>query len=267
MKKHTLIPAILVLFSLASGCTLPPVHDPTPRMDKISAADNNSQREKPAPIIHPATKGKRISLVGNNNTTTQAAKENPPAPVEEEQPLSPPQPQSSEQQPQIFTDYNTGLVFTYQQPWHLVSTQGEGSVFGRDDHSQLITRFVTLTTDNEQSSQRGYFYVPEDSLTGKIGKKLKVILGLDDKPPAQRKTPLDVLLTKKHFPNLIVTKRYRGNNGEIIVQKCRHKELPGSFQVYHVFIEDKVASFSLSETKNRHIKLEMQQIALSTRKP
>lgn len=266
MKTHTYISAMLALLSLAGGCTLPPVHDPTPRMDKATAVSSTSKPEKPATVIHPETKGKRISLVAKNNTT-QTAKETPPAPVQEEQPPAPPQPpQSSELQPQIFKDYNTGLVFTYQQPWHLVSTQGEGSVFGRDDRSQLITRFVTLTTDKEQSSQRGYFYVPEDSLTGKVGKRLKAILGVEGKQATQG-TPLDVLLTQKHFPNLIIKKRYRGNNGGVIIQKCSHKELSGSFQVYHIFIEDMVASFSLSEVKNRQFKLEMQQIVLSTRKP
>ena len=53
----------------------------------------------------------------------------------------------------------------------------------------------------------------------------------------------------------------------MVVQECRHKQLPGQIQVYHIFIGDKVASFSLSELKNRQIKLEMQQIVLSTRKP
>jgi len=75
-----------------------------------------------------------------------------------------------------------------------------------------------------------------------------------------------VLLTKKQFPNLVIEKRYRGNNGGVVVQKCRHKQLPGPIQVYHIFIGDTVASYSLSEITNRQLKLEMQQIVLSTKK-
>ncbi len=272
MKKHIYIPALLALVFLVGGCTLPAVREPARRTNKETTAGGSSQPEKPATAVRPETKGKRVSLIPKDNAA-QTAKGTPPdkgtAPAQEAQPappqLQPPQPPAP--QPQVFTDYNTGLVFTYQRPWHLVSTQGEGSILGRDGHSQLTTRFATLTTDKDKSSQRGYFYVPGDSLTGTIGKTLKSILGVEDKHAAPGKTPIDVLLTQKHFPNLIIEKRYRGNDGGVIVQKCRHKQLPGSFQVYHVFIEDKVASFSLSEVKNRQLKLEMQQIVLSTRKP
>ncbi len=269
MKKHIYIPTMLALVFLVSGCTLPAVHDPAPRTNKETTAGKISPPEKPTATVRPETKGKRVSLIPKDNTP-QTAKETPPdkppAPTQEAQPAPSP-PQLPTPQPQVFTDYNTGLVFTYQRPWHVVSTQGEGSVLGRDGHSQLTTRFATLTTDKDKSVQRGYFYVPGDSLTGTIGKTLKSILGVEDKQTAPGKTPIDVLLTQKHFPNLIIEKRYRGNDGGVIVQKCRHKKLPGSFQVYHVFIEDKVASFSLSDVNNRQLKLEMQQIVLSTRKP
>ncbi|MFA7346498.1 MAG: hypothetical protein WCZ86_01940 [Desulfurivibrionaceae bacterium] len=268
MKKHTCIPTLLALVFLANGCTLPPVHDPSSRPDKETTTGKSSQPEKPAQTAHPETKGKRVSLIPQEKAA-QTVKETPPdkggAPAQEAQP-APPQP-PPQPQAQIFTDYNTGLIFTYPRPWRVVSTQGEGSILGRDGQSQLTTRFVTLTADKDKSSQRGYFYAPEDSLTGTIGKTLKSILGIADKQAAPGKPPIDVLLTQKHFPNLIIEKRYRGNNGGVIVQKCRNKQLPGSIQVYHIFIGDKAASFSLAEVKNRQVKLEMQQIVLSTKKP
>ena len=272
MKKHTYIPALLTLIFLAAGCTLPAVHDPTLRADKATkAAASSPPPEKPAPAARPDTKGKRVSLIPMDSAG-QTAKETPPdkavAPPQEAQPAAPTPPlQPPAPQPQVFTDYNTGLVFTYQRPWQLVSTQGEGSILGRDGHSQLAVRFVTLTTDQDQSTQRGYFYVDGDSITGAISKTVQSMLGAGDKQATRGKTPLDVLLTQKHFPNLIIKKRYRGNDGGVIVQECSHKQLPGPIQVYHIFIDDKVASFSLSELKTRQLELEMQQIVLSTRKP
>lgn len=260
MKKHACILTMLALAFLAGGCTLPAVHDPALRTDKATTGGKTSPPEKNATAVHPETKGKRVSLIPQDKAA-QTAKEVVPAQE------APPAPAKPAPQPQVFTDYNTGLVFTYQKPWRVVSTQGEGSILGRDGHSQLTTRFVTLTADTDKGSQRGYFYAPEDSLTGTIGKTLKSILGIEDKQAAPGKPPIDVLLTQKHFPNLIIEKRYRGNNGGVIVQKCRNKQVPGPIQVYHIFIGDKVASFSLSEVKNRQLKLEMQQIVLSTRKP
>ena len=267
MKKHTYIPTMLALVFLVSNCTLPAVHDPAPRTDKETKAAPSSPPEKPAAAVRPETKGKRVSLIPKDNAAQTPDKAT--APAQDAQPAQAPAqpPQPTAPQPQIFTDYNTGLVFTYQRPWRVVSTQGEGSILGRDGQSQLTTRFVTLTTDKDQSTQRGYFYVAGDSIAGAIGKTVQSMLGTGDKQATREKTPLDVLLTQKHFPNLIIEKRYRGNDGGVIVQKCRHKQLPGSFQVYHVFIEDKVASFSLTEVKNRQLKLEMQQIVLSTKKP
>ena len=266
MKKHACILTMLALIFLASGCTLPAVHDPAPHTDKAATGGKTSPPEKTATAVHPETKGKRISLIPQDKAA-QTAKETPSAkevaPVQDAQPA----PAKPAPLPQVFTDYNTGLIFSYQKPWRVVSTQGEGSILGRDGHSQLTTRFVTLTTDKDKSSQRGYFYVPADSLTGTIGKTLQSILGIEDKQATPGKPPIDVLLTQKHFPNLIIEKRYRGNNGGVIVQKCRNKQLPGPIQVYHIFIGDKVASFSLAEVKNRQLKLEMQQIVLSTRKP
>lgn len=275
MKKHTYIPALLTLVFLAASCTLPAVHDPTLRTDKEPKAGASAPPpEKPAPAVRPGTKGKRVSLIPKDTaaqTTQESAPDKAVAPSQEAQPETPtPPPQPPAPQPQVFTDYNTGLIFTYQRPWHLVSTQGEGSILGRDGHSQLTVRFVTLTTDKDKGTQRGYFYVAGDSITGAIDKtvqSMKSLLGAGDKQATRGKTPLDVLLTKKHFPNLIITKRYQGNDGSVVVQECRHKQLPGPIQVYHIFIEDKVASFSLSEVKNRRLKLEMQQIVLSTRKP
>ncbi|MFA6497982.1 MAG: hypothetical protein WC256_09350 [Desulfurivibrionaceae bacterium] len=272
MKKHTYIPAMLVLVFLVSNCTLPAVHDPAPRTDKETKVNTTPPPEKPATAVRPETKGKRVSLIPKDNaaqTATGTPQDKTTAPAQDAQPApaqsQPPQPPTP--QPQVFTDYNTGLVFTYQRPWRVVSTQGEGSILGRDGQSQLTTRFATLTTDKDKSTQRGYFYVAGDSIAGAIGKTVQSMLGTGDKQATREKTPLDVLLTQKHFPNLIIEKRYRGNDGGVIVQKCRHKQLPGAFQVYHVFIEDKVASFSLSEAKNRQLRLEMQQIVLSTRKP
>jgi len=270
MKKHIYIPAILALLFLVGGCTLPPVHDPALRTDKETTINKSSQAEKPATAVRPETKGKRVSLIPKD-TATQTTKETPsdnkpPAPTQEAQP-APAQPQPPAPQPQVFTDYNTGLVFTYQRPWRVISTQGEGSILGKDGQSQIVTRFATLTTDKEKSTERGYFYVEGDSIAEAIGKTVQSMLGAGNKQAAREKTPLDVLLTQKQFPNLIIEKRYRGNDGGVIVQRCRHKQLPGAFQVYHVFIDDKVASFSLSDVKNRQLRLEMQQIVLSTRKP
>lgn len=268
MKKYAYIPTMLALVFLVSNCTLPAVHDPAPRPDKETKAAPSSPPEKPAAAVRPETKGKRVSLIAKDNAA-QTATGTIAAPAQDAQPVQaqaqPPQPPAP--QPQVFTDYNTGLIFTYQKPWRVVSTQGEGSILGRDGQSQLTTRFVTLTTDKDKSTQRGYFYVAGDSIAGAIGKTVQSMLGTGDKQAAREKTPLDVLLTQKHFPNLIIEKRYRGNDGGVIVQKCRHKQLPGSFQIYHVFIDDKVASFNLTEVKNRQLKLEMQQIVLSTRKP
>ena len=275
MKRHTYIPALLTLVFLAASCTLPAVHDPAPPKDKETAAVvSPPPPEKPPSAVRPEPKGKRVSLIPQD-TTAQTTQEPAPdkavAPSQEAQPATPtPPPQPPAPQPQVFTDYNTGLIFTYQRPWHLVSTQGEGSILGRDGHSQLTVRFVTLTTDKDKSAQRGYFYVAGDSITGAIDKtvqSMKSLLGAGDKQAARGKTPLDVLLTQKHFPNLIIVKRYQGNDGGVVVQECRHKQLPGPIQVYHIFIEDKVASFSLAEVKNRRLKLEMQQIVLSTKKP
>ncbi|MBU1404226.1 MAG: hypothetical protein KKE83_02935 [Proteobacteria bacterium] len=258
MKKTDAIPAMLTLLLLVGGCTLPAVKDPAPLPGKETAS-KSSQPEKPATATPPETKGKRVSLIPKE-TAAQATKETPPTPA-------PPQPQPPPLlQKQVFTDYNTGLTFTYQRPWHLVSTHGDGPILGRDGHSQLTARFATLTADKDKGGLTGHFYVPEDSLTGTIGKKIKSVLGLDDTRTAQGKTPLDVLLTKKQFPNLVIEKRYRGNNGGVVVQKCRHKLLPGPIQVYHIFIGDTVASYSLSEITNRQLKLEMQQIVLSTKK-
>ena len=268
MKKHTYIPALLTLVFLAAGCTLPAVHDPTLRTDKDTTTGATSPPpEKPAPAVRPGTKGKRVSLIPKDNAgqTPQEPTPEAVAPPQEAQPAAPTPPLAP--QPQVFTDYNTGLIFTYQRPWHLVSTQGEGSILGRDGHSQLTVRFVTLTTDQDQSKQRGFFYVDGDSITGAISKTVQSMLGVGDKQATRGKIPLDVLLTQKHFPNLIIKKRYQGNDGGVVVQECRHKQLPGPIQVYHIFIDDKVASFSLSEVKNRRLKLEMQQIVLSTRKP
>jgi hypothetical protein len=262
MKKYVYLPTILALAFLLGACTLPPVHDPTPHTDKGTPASKSSAPEKPAAAARPETKGKRVSLIPQDKAE-QAAKE---APTQEAQPpQAPPQPVAAP--PQVFTDYNTGLVFSYPRPWRVVSTQGEGSILGRDGRSQLTVRFVTLTPDKDKSTQRGYFYVESDSIAETIGKTVQSMLGTGDKQAAKGAPPLDVLLTKKHFPNLIIEKRYRGNNGGMVVQECRHKQLPGPVQVYHIFIDDKVASFSLSELKNRQIKLEMQQIVLSTRKP
>ena len=271
MKKYAYIPTILALVFLVGGCTLPAVHDPTLHTDKETTASKSSPSEKPAATTRPETKGKRVSLIPQDKTA-QATKETPPekGPVPAAAPEAPsaqPTPQPAAPQAQVFTDYNTGLVFSYQRPWRVVSTQGEGSVLGRDGESQLTVRFSTLTTDKDKSTERGYFYVEGDSIAEAIGKTVQSMLGSGNKRTAREKTPLDVLLTKKHFPNLIIEKRYRGNDGGVIVQKCHYKQLPGTFQVYHVFIDDKVASFSLSEVKNRQLKLEMQQIVLSTRKP
>ncbi len=268
MKKHPYIPALLALVFLVGGCTLPAVKGSAPRMDKEKTAGGSSQPEKPAATVHPETKGKRVSLIPKD-TATQAAKGAPPpdttpAPGQEAQPG---QPQPKPQPTQVYTDYNTGLSFTYQRPWHLVSTQGEGPILGRNGHSQLTARFAILTTDKDKIAQPGYFYVPDNSLVDTISKTVRSMLGAEDKHATRGKTPLDVLLTKKYFPNLIIEKRYRGNDGGVVVQKCRYKELPDPIQVYHIFIGDRVASFSLSEVKNRQLRLEMQQIVLSTRTP
>lgn len=259
---------MLALVFLVGACALPAVHDPNRRPDQETAAGKIPPPEKPAPAVRPETKGKRVSLIPQDKAA-QTAKETPPpdkepAPPAPETPPAPPQPLP---QTQVFTDYNTGLTFSYPRPWHLVSTHGDGPILGRDGHSQLTARFATLTTDKEKGAQAGYFYAPEDSLTGTIGKTLKSMLGLGDKRTTPGKIPIDVLLTQKHFPSLVIEKRYRGNDGGVMVQKCRHKKLPGLIQVYHIFIQDKVASFSLSELENRQLKLEMQQIVLSTKKP
>lgn len=267
MKRYAYLPTMLLLSFLAGACTLPAVHDPTLHPARETTAEKSAQPEKPAPAVRPETKGKRISLIPQDKAA-QPAKELSPdkeaVPPPEEQPAPPPA--APAPQTQVFTDYNTGLTFSYPRPWHLVSTQGDGPILGRDGHSQLSARFVTLTTDKDKGEQKGYFYAPEDSLSGTIGKTLKSIFGLEDTQTTKGTPPIDVLLTQKHFPSLVVEKRYRGNNGGVIVQKCRHKQLPGSIQVYHIFIGDKVASFSLSELENRQLKLEMQQIVLSTKK-
>jgi len=270
MKKFTHIPAILALLFLIGGCTLPAVRGSTSRMERMPTAETPPPPEPPAIEIVPETQEKRVSLIPKDNAE-QTARETPPvkptAPVQEAQPAQTEPPQPPTPQPQVFTDYNTGLVFTYPRPWHLVSTQGAGPVLGRDGHSQLTARFVTLTSDKNKGGYTGYFHVPHGSLRGTIGKTLKSILGVEDEQTTSGNTPLDVLLTEKHFPSLIVEKRFRGNNGGIVVQHCRHRKLPGQIQVYHIFIEDKVASFSLSDLNNRQFKLEMQQIVLSTKKP
>lgn len=271
MKRSSHFPVILALLFLAGGCTLPPVKQPPPLATRETPAEKAPQPEKPATAVHPEPKGKRVSLIPKENSTQTTPKEETAQPNPEIQP-APPAPVQDVQPPiqcqtQVFTDYNTGLTFTYPRPWRVVATQGEGSILGRDGGSQLTVRFAILTTDKEKSTQRGYIYVPSDSLAGTIGKTLKAILGVEDNETIQEKTPIDVLLTQKHFPNLIIEKRYRGNDGGVVVQKCRYKELPGAIQVYHIFIGDRVASFSLAEVKNRLIKLEMQQIVLSTKKP
>jgi len=163
MKKPAAIPVILTLLLLVGGCTLPAVKDPVPLPTKETAG-KSTQPEKPAAAATPETQGKRVSLIPKEKAA-QAAKETPPAPAPP-LPQPPPLPQK-----QVFTDYNTGLTFTYQRPWHLVSTLGDGPILGRDGHSQLTARFVTLTTDKDKGAQTGHFYVPEDSLTGTIGKK------------------------------------------------------------------------------------------------
>ncbi|OGQ87888.1 MAG: hypothetical protein A2512_06975 [Deltaproteobacteria bacterium RIFOXYD12_FULL_56_24] len=270
MKKPAYIPAMFALFFLVDGCSLPAVHDPTARPNQETKAATSPSPEKPAPPIRLETKSKPAPLIPKDNAS-QTARKIPPAKAVAQSPeahpaQTPPHRPPAPPQPQVFTDYQTGLAFSYHRPWHLVSTKGDGPVLGRDGHSQLTSRFATLTTDKDKGEHRGYFHVPDDSLSGKIGKTLKSILGTEDSQATPEATPLDVLLTQKHFPDLIIEKRYRGNNGGMVVQKCRHKQLPGPFQVYHVFIGDKVASFSLSDLKNRRLKLEMQQIVFSTRK-
>lgn len=270
MKKPAYIPAMFALVFLAGGCTLPVVHDPAALPNQEAKVAASAPPEKPAPPVRLEVKGKQAPLVPTYNAG-QTAKEIPPAKAvarspeaqpAQTPPLRPPVPQL-----QLFTDYQTGLAFSYHRPWHLVSTKGDGPVLGRDGRSQLTARFATLTTDKDKGEQPGYFHVPDDSLSGKIGKTLKSILGIEGNQASPGSTPLDVLLTQKHFPDLIIEKRYRGNNGGMVVQQCRHKQLPGPIQVYHIFIGDKVASFSLSDLKNRRLKLEMQQIVFSTRKP
>lgn len=260
MRNHPYLPTLFALVFLIGGCTMPAVHDPSQHPpNKAATTGASSPPEKPAPTVHAETKGKRVSLIPQENAGPATKSPQPgktPAPAK----AAPPP-------PQIYTDYNTGLTFSYQRPWHLVSTQGTGPILGRDGHSQLTARFISLTTDKDKDTQPGYFYVPGESIATAIGNSVQSMLNAGEKQPARGKTPLDVLLTQRHFPNLIIEKRYRGNDGGVVVQKCRHKQLPGQIQVYHIFIGDKVASFSLSEVKNRQLKLEMQQIVLSTKKP
>ena len=269
MKKTAYLPAMFALVFLAGGCTLPAVHDPATRPTKETKTERSFPPKKPAGTVRLETKGKQAPLPPKDKAT-QTAKEIPPAKTTaqnpEAQPAQTQPPQPPVPQPQIFTNYQTGLSFSYQRPWHLVATKGDGPILGRDGRSLLTARFATLTTDKEKGEQPGYFHVPEESLSGKIGKTLKSILGIEDNQATPGSPPLDVLLTQKHFPDLIIEKRYQGDNGGVIVQKCRHNQLPGPIQVYHLFIGDKVASYSLSEMKNRKLKLEMQQIVFSTRK-
>ncbi|MFA7383947.1 MAG: hypothetical protein WC001_10905 [Desulfurivibrionaceae bacterium] len=267
MKKHTYIQGICALIFLVGGCTLPAVHDPSLRTDKKTPTDTSSQpAEATAPVLLE-TKGKLLP----KDHAAQPSKEKPPGktvapPAQEKQPPPPVPLPPAPPHPQVFTDYQTGLAFSYQHPWRLVSNKREGVILGRDGHFQLTARFATLTKDKDREEQIGYFYVPNNSLRGSIGKTLKSILGIEGQQ-TNSAPPLDVLLTQKHFPDLIIEKRYRGNNGGVIVQNCRHKRLPGQIQVYHIFIGDKVASFSLAGMKDRRLKLEMQQIVFSTRKP
>ncbi|MFH1019749.1 MAG: hypothetical protein V1782_03915, partial [Pseudomonadota bacterium] len=68
MKKYACIQTMLVLVFLAGGCTLPPVHDPTPlRLDKKVKAETSRRPEKPAAAVSPETQRKRISLIPQNN--------------------------------------------------------------------------------------------------------------------------------------------------------------------------------------------------------
>lgn len=268
MKNHIYIPALLALIFLAGGCALPPVQGYPPRTQQKKQSEVSPVPEKIVPKVNLTTPGKSAPQIPKEDppkAVDQTLQAKAPTPAKE----APPQPTQPAltQKTKIFKDNATGLTFTYERPWHLVSNHEKGPVLGRDGRSQLTARFVTLTTDRNRGEQEGYFYVPADSLSGKIGKTLKTILGVEDNLATKGKIPLDVLLTQKHFPDLIIEKRYRGNDGKVLVQRCRHRKLPGQVQVYHVFIGDKVASYSLSELKNRKLKLEMQQIVFSTRKP
>jgi hypothetical protein len=230
MKKHACIPAMLALVFLASGCVMPAVQGSAPRTDKKTATVEKTRPDKP------------------------------PAPAAREAHATSPE-------PLVFTDQVTGLIFTYQRPWHVVSNRREGPILGRDGRSQLAARFATLTTNKNKGERPGYLYVPGDSLPWAIGKSVKFMPRLTEKQANQGTPPVDVLLTQKHFPDLIIEKRYQGNDGRMVVQQCRHRQLPNPIQVYHIFIGDKAASFHLSEPDNRQLKLEMQQIVFSTRNP
>jgi hypothetical protein len=263
MKKHACIPAMLALVFLAGACAMPAVQGSASQTDKKTTTGERARPEKPSSAVPPETTEKRASLITKDEaapTARKTAPDEPPAPAAREA-------QAASPEPLVFTDHATGLIFTYQRPWHLVSTRGEGPLLGRDGRSQLAARFATLTTDKNKGERPGYFYVPGDSLPRAIGKSVKAMLGLAEKQAPQGTTPVDVLLTQKHFPSLIIEKRYQGNDGRMVVQQCRHKQLPNPIQVYHIFIGDKVASFSLSELDNRQLKLEMQQIVFSTRNP
>jgi hypothetical protein len=176
-----------------------------------------------------------------------------------------------------FKDDTTGLVFTYARPWYIVINQREGLILGKENRSFMTVRFATLTKDQKQAGQPGFLYTTADAIAGALAYALSTLArpisdftGLDSGVSGGKKKvqlPIDIALTRKHFPAQQIESRFRGSDGRSIVQRCRHANLPDPFHVYHVIEGDKVASFLVSDVNNAELQEETQKIIHSTRLP
>lgn len=180
--------------------------------------------------------------------------------------------------PQEFKDFSTGLTFTYAGPWKIIKTEMAGPILGKERQPLMEVRFSTFTTDKKKAAQPGFIYSAVGTLANTfvysldtLTKPVQEVLewtGIETGGGGGKKSPpvpLDVALTRKHFPSLKIEQRFRGNDGRSIVNICRQAGLPDTFYVYHVIEGEKIASFSLKGGQDVRLREEAQKIIYSTR--
>ncbi len=204
---------------------------------------------------------KKPTEPGSAEAKTPDLKESPPREISSNLPVQPPSASV-----QVFRDYKTGLAFTYQRPWDIIKTEWDGPNLGNGG-SHLAVRFSILTTDKKKARKAGFLRVAAPTVGAAVVNSLQSVSDEGSGSSKKPATPLDVLLTKKHFPHLKIEQRYRGNDGRSIVQTCRQINLPDPIYVYHLFEGERVASFAAQSFGNQRLRMEMQEIVYSTHKP
>lgn len=180
------------------------------------------------------------------------------------------QPQASSPEntaPKTFKDFRTGLAIAYAQPWYIAKTEMLGPIFAKNGKSYMTVAFHILTTDSKKARQRGYSEIVAYSVADGLRMLFESVSLIKSQPKPQPKDPADVAITKQAFPYLEIQWRYRGNDGRSIIHECRDKNIDQDVIVYHIFEEDKVASFAMYFNGDRQLLAEMEKIALSVHKP